>query len=188
MVINVIHDNRLMGRYEALMSEFANENITDYKIWEPVEDRKSVVTSINLSHKRIVAWAKSQGLKDVCIGEDDLCFSAKGGWQHFLSQKPEVFDVYLWGSFIVPLSNNCVCGFQLYIMSEKFYDKFLSSPIDTHIDTYLDNLKGDYKFCYPFSVLQRVGWSANNKAITNYNSALREEDIWKGNHSSPTGK
>ncbi len=181
MDINVIHDNRLTGRLEALMNEFKEQNITDYKIWSIVEDEKSVVRSINLSHKRIVAWAKKEGLKEVCIGEDDLCFSAKGGWQHFLDNKPESFDLYLWGSYIVPLSNNCICGFQLYVVAEKFYDKFLATPTDTHIDTYFDNVEGDYKYCYPFSALQKPSWSANNRAISNYNSALRPEDIWNGN-------
>lgn len=177
-----MHDNRLIGRYEALMSEFEQQGITDYKIWEIVEDCQSVVRSINLSHKRIIAWAKSEGLKEIAICEDDLCFSAKGGWQHFLNQKPNTFDLYLWGSYIVPLTNKCICGFQLYIVAEKFYDKFLSTPTDVHIDTYFDNVEGDYRFCYPFSALQRSCFSANNKAVTNYNTALRQEDIWKGSH------
>lgn len=186
--INIIHDNRLIGRYEALMEEFSKEGVTDYKIWEPVEDSKSVIRSINLSHKQIVAWAKKEGLKEVCIGEDDLYFSAAGGWKYFLENKPETFDLYLWGSYIVPLSNNCVCGFQLYIIAEKFYDQFLSVPADIHIDYSMDSLKGDYRFCYPFSALQRSCFSANNRAITNYNSALRKEDIWQGFPSSHTEK
>lgn len=180
MTIHIIHDNRLVGRYEALMKEFEEQGVVDYKIWEIVECVNSVITSINLSHKRIVSWAKSEGLKEVCIAEDDLCFTAKGGWSHFLNQKPEKFSLYLWGSYIVPLTNKCICGFQLYVVGEEFYDTFLNTPTDVHIDTYFDKVEGDYRFCYPFSALQRACFSANNKAITNYNTSLRPEDIWKG--------
>ncbi len=164
------------------MKEFEQEGITQYKIWDIVEDSKSVVNSINLSHKRIVAWAKNEGLNEVCICEDDLCWSAKGGWQHFLSQKPERYSLYLWGSYIVPLTNKCICGFQLYIVHSSFYDTFLSTPTNVHIDTHFDSVDGDYRFCYPFSGLQKPSWSANNRAVTNYNTALRPEDIWQGTH------
>ncbi len=182
MKINVIHDNRLLGRYEALMKEFNEQNIHYYKIWTPVEDSKSVVTSINLSHKQIVAWAKHHGLEEVCIAEDDLMFTAKGGWDWFLKNKPATFDLYLWGSYCMPLSNNKVTGFQLYIIHQKFYDRFLGTPTNVHIDTEMDNLNGDYKYCYPFSALQRPCWSSNNRADTNYNSpnVLKPEDIWRG--------
>jgi len=181
--LNIIHDSRMSDRLEPLLTEFAEQGITDYKLWNPIEDKNSVIRSINLSHKQIVQDAKDKGLNQVCIGEDDLYFSAPKGWEWFLKNKPDSFEMYFWGSYIVPLTNKKVVGFQLYIIDNSFFDRFLGIPENVHIDTYMDELKGDYKFCYPFSALQRSCWSANNKAICNYNSALRPEDIWKGYHS-----
>ncbi len=181
MTLNIIHDNRMSDRLEPLFREFKEQGIKRWELWDCVEDKNSVVRSINLSHKQIVKFAQEKGWKECCIGEDDLMFTAIGGWEWFLKNKPESFDLYLWGSYCVPLENNKVTGFQLYIISEKFYQTFLDTPENTHIDTYMDYLKGDYKYCYPFSALQRPCWSANNKAMSNYNTNnLRPEDIWKG--------
>ncbi len=141
-----------------------------------------VVRSINLSHKQIVKWAKDIGMKEICIAEDDLMFTAPNAWEYFLSQKPEVFDIYLWGSYIVPLSNKKICGFQMYIIRDQFYDTFLSIDENQHIDTATCDLKGDYHYCYPFPCLQRSCWSANARAKVNYNTILKPEDIWKGSH------
>jgi len=43
----------------------------------------------------------------------------------------------------------------------------------------MNDLGGDYKFCYPFPALQRSGYSFNNKAVVNYNTVLKDKDIWK---------
>jgi len=178
-ILNTIHDNRMSDRLQPLLNEMDVQGIT-CKLWNPIECVNSVVKSINLSHKQIVQDAKFQGLKRVFIGEDDLMFTCKGAWDYFLESMPETFDLYLACTFIVPISNNKVCGFHLYAIDEKFYDSFLSAPEDVHIDAYMDELKGDYKFCYPFPALQRPTWSSNNKAFADYNSALRPEDIWQG--------
>lgn len=98
----------------------------------------------------------------------------------FLEQKPETFDLYLWGSYIVPLSNNCVNGFQLYFISNNWYDAFLATPENKHIDSYMDEIKGDYHFCYPFPCLQRKGFSINNNGQVDYNILLKPEDIYRG--------
>lgn len=168
----------MSNRLDPLLNEFAEQGIDDWKLWNPIECTDSVVKSINLSHKQIVQDAKDRKLKEVLIGEDDLMFTCKGAFDYFLRQKPEIYDLYLWGTYIPPISNNMVCGFQLYMVFEKFYDQFLSLPSDIHIDTGMGVLKGDYHFCYPFPALQRSTWSSNNKAIVNYNAVLKKEDIY----------
>jgi hypothetical protein len=141
-----------------------------------------VVESINASHKMIVRDAMEKGFEEVCIAEDDLMFTAEDGWQHFLNKKPKEYDLYLASTYIVPVSNNMVCGFHLYMVHSRFYEQFLSVPNNSHIDTAMDALKGKYEFCYPFSALQRPGFSANNKhqPTVNYNSLLKEEDVYGG--------
>lgn len=182
--INVIFDNRHTPQdYERLIEEFKTNGVVKYKFWDAIILKHSVVASINASHKMIVRWAKENKKKQVVIAEQDLMFTCPNSWMYFLDNKPEEFDLYLWGSYIVPLSNKCVCGFHLYVIHEKFYDRFLSVDENLHIDTAMDDLKGDYHYCYPFPALQRPGYSANNPGnIVNYNSILnnRPEDIYKG--------
>lgn len=177
--LNILHDSRLIQRYDNLMYQLNTHKIP-YKIWDAVECKENVVKSINLSHKQIVQYAKDNGLKEICIGEDDIIFTSDNAWKYFLDNKPESFDLYLAATFCPP-NSGLVCGFHLYVISEKFYDKFLSTPDDVHIDTYMDELKGDYHFCHPYPALQRGGeWSTNNRAVVNYSSLINEEDIYRG--------
>jgi len=177
--LNIIYENRHSQDYERLIKELERQGITDYKFWDAIVLRESVVASINASHKMIVREAKERKLKSVVIGEQDLMFPAKDGWKYFIENKPTDFDIYLAATYVTPISNNIICGFHLYIVAEKFYDKFLSIPHDQHIDTAANDLKGDYKFCYPFACLQNPGFSANNSSVVNYNSVLTEQDIYK---------
>ena len=186
--LNIIFDNRQDADYGRLLGEFIEQGIFDYKFWTPVE-KPTVVESINASHKRIVEDAKERGLKSVIIGEQDLHFTAKHSWEYFLKNKPDDFDIYLCGTYIVPIENKKICGFHLYEVSEKFYDKFLSVSPTEHIDTAVCNLGGDYHFCYPFPAIQRAGYSFNNKDQVNYNSVLDPKDIYNGTiHNIQGGK
>lgn len=169
----------MLDRYEPLIQELKLQNIVDYEIW-PCIIKSDVVSSINASHKMIVREAKEKGEKEACIAEDDLMFTCRRAWDFYLKNKPDSFDIYLACSYVVPIDYKKICGFHLYIVHERFYDKFLSIPDDVHIDTYFDTVEGEYVFCHPFPALQRPGWSSNNKAKANYNSILRPEDIYKG--------
>lgn len=177
MKINIIYDSRRFEKYEPLIKELEGQK-AEYEIW-PCIIQNDVPSSINASHKMIVRMAKEQGLKEVCIGEDDLMFTAKDSWQFFLKNKPDVYDLYLSSTYVLPISNNIVCGFHLYLVSERFYDKFLSVPDNSHIDTAMNDINGNYHFCYPFAAIQRAGFSANNMAVCNYNTILKPEDIYQ---------
>ena len=180
MVLNVVYDNRHPEDYGRLLGEFIQQGITSYKFWDCIVDKDSVVKSINLSHKMIVKDAKENNYPFALVAEQDLTFTCPTSWEYFLKNKPEKYSLYLWGSYIVPISNNKVCGLQLYFIDSSFYDAFLSAPDNVHIDTYMDELKGDYHYCYPFPALQRAGFSANNKAVVDYNKILEPKDIYKG--------
>ena len=77
-VINVICDDRMIERQLPLLEELIRQK-APYILWPIVEDKNSVVASINKSHKQIVAFAKKQNLPEILIGEDDLCFPATDG-------------------------------------------------------------------------------------------------------------
>lgn len=178
MTINVIYDSRHPERYEQIMGEFKTQGITDFLIWDCAV-LPSVVESINTSHKQIVRDAKDNGLPYCCIMEDDCFFPNPKGWEYFLSQMPKEFDLYLWGTYLLPREQKMVNGFQLYVVADKFYDKYLSAPDNEHIDGAMNALNGDYHFCYPFPALQRVKFSRNNMGIANYNILLTDNDVYK---------
>lgn len=177
--INIIFDDRNPSDYERLLGEFAEQGILEYKFWAAIRDSASVVASINASHKQIIRYAKENNIPEICVAEQDLTFTDKGAWDYFLKNKPKEFDIYLGATYILPVSNKKICGFHLYIISEKYYDSFLSVPDDAHIDTAVCDWGGDFNFCYPFPALQKAGFSFNAKDIVDYNKNLSEEDIWK---------
>jgi len=111
---------------------------------------------------------------------DDIILesSGLGMYQNNETLMPDV--EYLACTYITPVSLKKVVGFHLYIIHQKFYDKFLNVAPNVHIDTAMDDLDGDYHFCYPFPAIQRAGFSANNMAVVNYNSVLKDEDIYGG--------
>ncbi len=177
MQVNVIYNNINIEDYDRLIKEFDEQNVS-YKFWDAVIIDYKVVESINASHKMIVKWAKENNMDEVIIAEQDLTFTSPNSWKYFIEKKPVDFDLYL-GCTYGSLKHNMICGFHLYIVSNKFYDRFLSIPDNVHVDTFMDSLKGDYKFCYPFPALQRPGYSSNNMAVVNYNACLKPEDIYK---------
>lgn len=180
MKLYIIYDDRRFEKYPLLIKELEEQGITDYELIPAIIDKRSVVESINAGHKALVRMAKEKKMPYIAIAEDDLMFTAKGAWQYFLDNIPETYDVYVAATYLMPLEMNLLTGFHLYIVHEKFYDKFLSVKDDEHIDNAVCDLKGDYKICYPFPALQRAGFSSNSKVEVNYNNLIKEKDIYRG--------
>lgn len=177
--LHIIYDSRRIEKYEPLIKELKRQGIKDYEIY-PCLMYNDVVSSINLSHKMLVREAMNRGDEMVVIAEDDLMFCSSDGWRYYLENMPAEFDIYLGGTYILPISNNMICGFHLYAVHQNFYARFLSIPDNVHIDTHMNELKGDYKFCYPLAAIQRAGFSSNNKMNVNYNAILQEQDVYGG--------
>jgi hypothetical protein len=161
------------------MAELAKQGIKDFKVWQAVVLRESVIKSINASHKMLVRAARDLEWPYVIIAEDDLMFTDEGAWQYYLDMMPRKFDLYLGCTYVKPFSPVKVTGFHLYTVHEKFYARFLSAPDDVHIDTFMDELNGDYRLCYPFPALQRAGFSSNNSGYADYNTVLTKDDLYK---------
>lgn len=182
--VNVIYDSRRIEKYEHLVGELKRQRI-NYVIW-PCLIYSTVVRSINSSHKMIVKEAKEKGLIECCIAEDDILFPHEKGWEWFLKNKPKVYDLYVAGSYFPfektakegAIRVNGITGFHLYFVHSRYYDEFLATPDDHHIDT---SQKSNLMYlCYPMAAIQRPGFSANNKVECNYNSTLRDEDVYGG--------
>jgi hypothetical protein len=187
MDMNIIHDDRFFERFDLLKSELETQGITDYKIFPAIIDRKTVVESINASFKAIVLDAKERGLKEVMIAEDDLYFRNENGFKYFMDNKPDNFDVYIGGTYLIDnrieykapiVKVDGWVGNQLIIINEKYYDTYLSVPNESHIDTVQQGL-GDFYLCFPMPALQRPSKSANNNnELVNYNAILPKEFIY----------
>ncbi len=187
MEIHVLYDNRRIEKWEPLIQELRSQEVAPTKVWEPILE-KTVVESINLSHKAIIKYAKEKGLPEVCIIEDDLMFSGNGAWDYFMRNKPLGFCIYSGGTYLInnpeeykePLIKvNEYVGNQLIVVSERYYDTFLSVPDNAHIDVAQSGL-GDFYVCFPMVALQRPGFSANAQAKVNYNTILKPEWIYNG--------
>ena len=179
MKLHIIHDSRRQERYEPLLQQLKSEGITDYELF-PCLILPQIVNSINASHKMIVEMAKSLGLRECCIAEDDLQFSSKGAWQYFLNNRPDVFKLYTACNYLNrdhPTTKQIV-GFHLYIIHESYYEDFLELPEDRHIDTAVNGI--DINVCYPYAALQRAGFSWNNMREVDYNTVLQPQDIYSG--------
>lgn len=184
LIPNILYDARRIEKWPLLMQELYLQGIEDFKIWEPVDDPNSVIRSINISHKRIINWAKESGQKQVLVFEEDVWFPAKDGFKRFIEDIPIwPFDMWLGGTYGLdkPITGKTekINGIHCFVMAERFYDTFLSVPDNVHIDTALDG-KGLFYVAYPFYALQRPGWSANSAAFSDKNADLNKEDIYYG--------
>lgn len=189
IVLNIIHDDRIMDRLPPLLEQCEKYGI-EYKVWEACLDKKTVLESITESFRRIIQEAKDNGLSEVFIAEDDLMLTSDGAWEYFLKCKPKKFDVYIGGSYLIHndwkyetpvVKVKSWVGNHLIVVNESYYDTWLSSKPDGHIDTEQDG-KGDFYVCFPYTALQRPSMSANNRAFVNYNAILdtMPEYIYRG--------
>lgn len=141
-----------------------------------------VFRGVSNAHKQIVLYAKANGLKEICIGEDDMKFLGKGAFEYFVKNKPDDYDLYLANIFAGNISeDNTVdnfAGLTLYFIHERFYDKFLSSDKLKHLDRAMEDHKGKYVVCNPMVTSQHAGFSENKKAWGEYDEYLQNYKLF----------
>lgn len=187
MRVVVIYDNRRPEKYPLFIEELRLQEINEFEIFPAIVLKHSVVESISSSFKEVIRRAKENGDKEICIMEDDVMFPSLNGWKYFLDNKPESFDIYIGGSFIVDnrlkyepplikvkeyIGNHCI------IVNERYYDKWLETDSKNHCDA-VHSGNGEFYVCFPFIALQRAGWSANNQSQHNYSFIVPKEYILK---------
>lgn len=182
-MLNIIHLERRVDRFKTLMEELQIQQISDFKIWQAIDDQKYPVKGILKSHQQIVAFAKQTKLKQITIAEDDIHFTAKGAWKYYLLKQPDSFDLYLggiiWGDINSENLVNDFAGATLYTISERFYDIFLSLKPGMDFDRQLARM-GTYKVCYPMPVTQHSGFSDNSKREINITRFISRYQFFTG--------
>lgn len=174
MLINVIHCSARVDRRQTLNQQIIAHDL-DVRIWEAQMNPMMPFQGISVSHKMIVMDAQQKGLQSVCIAEDDFYFMAPGAWDYFLENMPEDFDIYLssisMGHIKPDKTVHQFCGLTLYIVHERFYDKFLSVPETLHIDAALGGM-GKFVVSDPFIAFQYNGYSDQKQMYTENDNHL----------------
>jgi hypothetical protein len=182
MTLNIIHLPHRIDRLELLKNDLITQEIVDYRIWDGILDEEKPFRGIAQAHKRIIAWARDQNLPKVMIAEDDIKFTAKGAFKHFLNYEPRDYDMYLAGTYFGQIdTDNSILDFSgtmLYIIQQQFYDTFLSLPEKTNFDRELAS-KGKYIVCNPFTAIQHPGYSDNRKAVVDFDKYLRGRKLFE---------
>lgn len=168
MIANVINLPHRTDRLEHFKKQ-AEEQGFEYKVWDGIM-LEPTHTAISRSHKQIVYNAQKDGLEEVLIMEDDIVFDYPNAFKDFIKNKPNNYDLYLGGNYGKDRNRDGTIrsffGLHLYIVHNKFYDKFLSVPEREHLDLALSG-KGRY-ILYNVSK-QIAGFSDNLKRETDYN-------------------
>lgn len=181
--LTIICGNR-SERMPRLMKELETQGIINYKFWDGVYDSfKQAKENINAAHKQVIEYAKLAEFDSVIIGEDDLRFFAPGAWDFFLKNRPDDYDIYLASIYLGELrEDNTVhsfSGLTLYMVHQRFYDKFLDINPHGHLDRELEG-KGKFVVCNPFVVEQYSGFSSNTGKDENYESLMNGRNLFKG--------
>lgn len=169
--LNILHLERRKDRMANLLKQLAEQEITFYTIHEGIDQKVNTKEAITKGHKKIIQQAKNNNFPNCIIAEDDICFTAPGAWNYFISQIPEDYDLFCGVIYAGSLNeenrilNGMSATHTLYSISQRFYDFVLSMPDHEHIDRHLGNyaFAKKYYVCSPMCVTQLGGMSDNLK-------------------------
>ncbi len=180
MTPHIISNAKRPHKVARLHNEMKRQGIEDYRLWPSVHiSDKPTRTAISRAHKAIVEWAAEQELPEVCIFEDDIFFPSEDGWQYFLKNKPETYDLYLVGITRGLIENGITeryTGQFGYFIHERYYDTFLRTDETMDIDG-AQSGRGEFRVCYPFAAFCYPGWSDNVKGVMDYTHLIIGREV-----------
>jgi len=178
--LNIIVGNR-SERLPLLQQQIEQQGIVNYVFWDGIYKYDSAKENINAAHKQIVEYALVADFESVIIAEDDIRFFAPGAWDYFLANRPDDYDLYLSSIYVGDIKeDNTVdsfCGFGLYMVHSRFYQKFLETDRYEHIDRALAG-KGKFVVCDPMVAEQTDGWSSNTGKDEKYRHLLNGRNLF----------
>lgn len=190
MTVNIVHSNDRWDRKVLFRNELERQRISDFKVWDAIHSETTVNANISKAHKQIIQDAKDRGLKEVCITEDDFYFPAQDGFQYFLANKPETYDLYLSGVYVgqerLFATNKQVkqfSGLHFYMVHSRFYDFFLEAEEIQSLDNALSKLAiqgyGKFEVCWPMAAIQHETPSDNQKGVIyKHKDYFTEENVY----------
>lgn len=182
---NLVVNKVATERYNNLLIELKEQGINDFVLHPGIYNPDNPKKAIHEGHRDIVQLAKDNNWENVIIAEDDIKFTNPNSWQYFLSQIPEVYDLFFGLLYQGEIKDNRVVnGFNgcmtLYVVHNRFYDTFLSQPVDTHVDVQLGNVcfQHEFKIIPQYCVIQRGGYSLNRREIQFYDVYLENKTLY----------
>lgn len=168
-----------------LMEEINRQGVTNYTLWDSVHSPVSAKSGINAAHRQIVEYARLAEFPDVMIAEDDFIGSHPDSFKYFLTNRPRQYDLYLSQVFLGDVGEDSrvkdFTGMTLYMVNQRFYDKFLSVDPHEHIDRELSRIGGLFYVCQPFTFWQRNGFSSNTGKEESYEQLKSTRIFFGGN-------
>lgn len=182
MIPNIIVNFDRHILVEQIKKEMKRQGIEDYKLWPSVHiAHKPKRTGISKAHKQIVEWALIEGLPEVCIMECDVWFPANDGYEYFLKNKPDKYDLYLGGLSRGDIDENKITkrytGQFCYFIHERYYTIFLATNEDLDIDGAQSD-RGEFHVCYPYACFCYPGHSDNAEGQVDYSHLLVGIDVY----------
>lgn len=185
MILNVIHlpnSTASAIRKANIDKQIAEQNI-HARFWDGIKDNQMPFRGVNRAHKQIVLNAQLNGEKMVAIAEDDVVFSDAGAWDYFLAHIPDEFDIYFGGVTEFLKKDEKIVSFRglfLYIVHERFYDRYLSVKEESHIDASLSTLLNTkYIISDPFICYHADGWSEQKHCNRNYSNYFQHRKFFQ---------
>lgn len=180
MTLHIISNPKVPVRVKRMHNEMKRQGITDYRLWPSVHlPHKPTRTAISIAHKNVVEWAANEGVEEICIAEDDVWFPSEDGWNYYLKNKPEEYDLYLAGITRGEIKNNITkryTGQFCYFIHERYYETFLRTDERMDIDGAQSD-RGLFKVCYPFAAFCYPGWSCNARGVMDHSHLLIGREI-----------
>ena len=171
-IINVINLESRPERLEGFLKESEKQGF-GVRVWQGEVVPYNAKMGICRSHKRIVQYAKDNGLKWTCIAEDDcrMFGEQKGAWKYFVDNMPNDFDLYLGMVYVADLVDNRITSrfssLTIYFVHQRFYDFFLSIIDDCHLDRELGATSDIHKYIVCDQVIaEQDGSKSDNSQMT----------------------
>ena len=181
ILINLPKRKERRAESESNIKDFFNDDKTRIYLSYGVE-LENTTKAVREAHKNAVRVALANDQKNALIFEDDILFR-DGALEYFnslMKNLPDDYDVIIFGIYsgqIFETENlffnkvNKFSGLQMYLVSERAYDKILnytgSQPIDHWIGLNLNCYISKKHFSY-----QKDGYSDNAKTVTKYNETI----------------
>ena len=182
----VIYNSYRPEKYDLFMDELKRQGIDNFEIFFCEQNQNhNMVERISESFKTVIREAKERGDEEITIFEDDVMFPNENAWNYFMQHKPDYYDIYIGGSYMIDnrinykppivkvpnyIGNHCI------IVHERYYDTWLNTNSLEHCDGV--HKDGDFFLCFPMVALQRPGYSENHSnatnQIVNYNPRITE--------------
>lgn len=157
------------------------------RFFEGIVHRHDRKRGICEAHKQVVRDAKECGYKYTIIAEDDILFTAKGGWDYFLSRIDAVghFDLLFSMIYVGAINEEnriegLFSGMTMYCVPQHFYDFLLNLPDSCHIDRELGLTSHIHRYlvCDKFVCYQDGSRSDNNFMTCDYSPYLEGRKIF----------